>query len=255
MPAGPQPPDVAAERLGKQTKRDEKCGLGQGQRQDVCSRDRQNDPLGHSNDLAPVARRQRLTQPRQQPPGCEERVACRADREYPRAGRASDVHAEDEDQERIDFTVEARAQRRRPVASCDPSVDPVQRECDDRERHQRRDRRGLVERVRGQRCDSDRERRPGEGHPVGRPQPVGVVAGETARERHIHDHAATDSDDPPSAAEADGPREGREQQHLGDQPGRRTGLNRSHRASVFVGTCGSTGNTVVRFNDRRVEQP
>jgi hypothetical protein len=31
-------------------------------------------------------------------------------------------------------------------------------------------------------------------------------------------------------------REGGEQQHLGDRPGRRAGLNRSHRASVSVGT-------------------
>ena len=255
VPVAPQPPHVAAERLGKQGKRDDEGGLGQSQRQDVRSRDRQNDPLSRSDDLAPVARRQRLTHPRQQPPGCEERVACRADREHPRAGRAGDVHAEDEDQERVDLTVEARAQRRRrPVASRDPSVDRVQRERDDRECHQHRDRRGLVERVRDQRRDADGERRPSKRHPVGRAQPVGAVAGEAARQCRIRDHAAGDSDDPAGAAEADGPREGGEQQHLGDQPGRRAGVNRSHRASVFVatwathgaGSSGSTGNSVVR---------
>ena len=41
----------------------------------------------------------------------EERVAGRADREHPRAGRAGDIHAEDEDQERVDLAVEVRAQR------------------------------------------------------------------------------------------------------------------------------------------------
>ena len=245
VPVAPQPPDVAAERLGKQGKRGDEGGLGQSQRQDVCSRDRQNDPLSRSDDLAPVARRQRLTHPRQQPPGGEERVACRADREHPRAGRAGDIHAEDEDQERVDLAVEARAQRRRPCASRDPAVDRVQRERDDRERHQHRDRRGLVERVRGQRRDADGERRPSEGHPVGRAQPVGAVAGEAARQCRIHDHAAGDSDHPAGAAEADGPREGAEQQHLGDQPGHRTGLNRSHRASVFVGTWARTPGTRV----------
>ena len=181
VPVAPQPPHVTAERLGKQGKRGDEGGLGQSQRQDVCSRDRQNDPLSRSDDLAPVARRQRLTHPRQQPPGCEERVACRADREHPRAGRAGDIHAEDEDQERVDLTVEARAQRRcRPVASRDPSVDRVQRERDGRECHQHRDLRGFVERVRDQRRDADGERRPSKGHPVGRAQPVGAVAGEPA---------------------------------------------------------------------------
>ena len=72
-----------------------------------CRRHRQNDSLNRGDDLAPVAGRQRLTHPRQQPPGYEERVACRADREDPRAGRGSDVHAEDEDQECVDLTVEA----------------------------------------------------------------------------------------------------------------------------------------------------
>ena len=92
-----------------------------------------DDPLRRGDDLAPVARRELLAHPRQHPPGCEERVACRADREHPRAGRAGDVHAEHEDQERVDLAVEARAQRRRrPRASHDPSVDRVQRERDDR---------------------------------------------------------------------------------------------------------------------------
>ena len=159
--------------------------LGQSRRHDVCGRHRQNDPLSRGDDLAPVAGRQRLTHPRQQPPGCEERVACRADREDPRAGRAGDVHAEDEDQEGVDLTVEARAQvRRRVAASRDPSVDQIQRERDGRERHQHRDLRGCAERVGDQRRDADGERRPDKGHPIRRAQPVGAVAaGRRARNR------------------------------------------------------------------------
>ena len=259
----PQPPHVAAERLGKHGKRDHEGGLGQSRRQDVCSRDHQNNPLSRSDDLAPVARRERLTHPRQHPPRCEKRVARRADRKHPRAGRASDIHTEDEDQERVDLTVKARAQRRRRhVASRDPAVDRVQRERDDGEGDQHRDRSGLVERVRDQRRHPDGERPPGKGHPVGRGQPVGAVAGDAARQCRIRDHGAGDSRDPAGAAEADGSREGGEQQHLGYQPGRRAGVDRSHRSSRLVGTggstvvatWGSTGDTLVRFTPGPVER-
>ena len=54
-------------------------------RQDVGRRDGQHDPLRRRDDLAPEARRQRRAHPRQRPPGGEERVACRADREHPHA--------------------------------------------------------------------------------------------------------------------------------------------------------------------------
>ena len=40
VPVAPQPPHVAAERLGKQTERGDECGLGQSRREDVSSRDR-----------------------------------------------------------------------------------------------------------------------------------------------------------------------------------------------------------------------
>ena len=56
--------------------------------QDVRRRDREHDALDRRDDLAPVARRQRRAQPRQQPAGRDERVARRADREHPR-GRPS----------------------------------------------------------------------------------------------------------------------------------------------------------------------
>ncbi len=262
VPAAPQPPHVAAERLGEQGERCDEGGLGQSPRQDVRRRERQHDPLRRGDDLAPVARRQLRPHPRQQPAGGEERVARGADREHPRAGRAGGIHAEDEDQERVDLAVEVRAQRRRrPCAPHDPSVDGVQRERDDRECHQHRDRRGPAERVRDQRRDADGERGPGKGHPVGRAQPVAAMAGETARQRRVRDHSARRSGDPGGAAEADGPRERGEQQHLRDQSRHRAGLqrsqplachraglDRSHRSSAFVGTWGSTGDTAVRFS-------
>ena len=248
MPANPQPRDVTAERLGEQGERDEEGGLGERLRQDVRGRDRQHDPLRRGDDLAPVARRQRRLHPGPHPAGDEEGVACGSDRKHPRAGRGGDVHAENGDQERIDLAVEACAQRRAgPGASHDPSVEPVQRERDARERHQQRDRRGLAEGVRGERRDPDGERGPRERHPVGRAESLAAVADDAACQRRAHDHRARDSDDPAGDAEADGPRERGEQQHLPDQPGQRAGLNRSHRSSVVVGTCGSTGHSVIRF--------
>ena len=256
----PQPRDVAAERLGEQGERDEQGGLGQGQRQDVCRGDRQHDPLRRRDDLAPVARRQLLAHPRQQPPGREERVARRADREHPGAGRAGDVHAEDEDQERVDLAVEVRTQRgRRPRAPHDPSVDCVQHERDDGERHEQRDLRGLVERVRDQRRDGDRERRARQRHPVGRAQPLGAVAGDAARQSRVHDHRAGESDGPAGATETGASRACGEQQRLGDQPCDRAGVSRSHhssafdpnrlhRLSAFVCPWGSTGRAANRFS-------
>ena len=94
----------------------------------------QHHALGGRDDLAPVARRQRTTQPRQQPAGGDERVARGADGEHPDAGRAGDVHAEHEDQERVDLHVEARAEGGgRPGAPRDPAVDRVEHQSHDRE--------------------------------------------------------------------------------------------------------------------------
>ena len=134
FPLPPKPPHVAAERLGKQHERGDERGHVHGGRQHACGRHGQHDPLRRGDDLAPIAWRERLTQPRKRQPGRSERVARRADREHPRADRAGHVHAEDEDQERIDLSVEVRAQCvRRPCASGDPSVDRVQSQRDDRE--------------------------------------------------------------------------------------------------------------------------
>ena len=263
VPAAPQPP----RRRGRTTRLSRASAAStatcaRAARHDAGRRDRQGDPLRRGNDLAPVPRRQRLAQPRQQPAGGEEHVARRADREHPPAGRAGDVHAENEDQECIDLTVEVRAERgRRPRASHDPAVDRVQRERHGREGDQRRDRRRPAEGVRDQRRDADGERGPGERHPVREPHPLGPVAGEAARQRRIRQHAAGHTDDPSGAVESDGPREGGEQQQLGDQPGQRAGrirthspsghragLNRSHRASAFVALQGSTGDAVIRIS-------
>ena len=279
VPVDPQPPHVVAERRGQQGECGEDDALLERARQDVCSRDGQHDPLRRSDDPAPEARRQRPAHPGIHPPGCEEHVAHRSDREHPGAGGAGDIHAQDCDQERIDLTVPVGAPgRRRPGASHDPTVDRVQHERDDRQRHQQRDLRGPVERVCDQRRDTDGQRRPGERHPVGRAQPVGAVAGEAARQCRIRDHATGDSDNPTGAAEADGAREGDEQQRLGDHSHHRAGLrrlqcpcgfglDRSHRSSVFVATSGSTESAAVRISEAggkvrarivncgRVEQP
>ena len=233
----PEPPRVAAERLAEQSKRAQDGRLGQSGGHDICSRNRQDDPLSRGDDLAPVAGRQRRPHPRPDPPGCEERIARQADREDPRAGRAGDVHAEDEDQEGIDLTVELRAQLRRGLAApCDPSVDRVERERDGRERHQRRDVRGLPEGVGDQRRDADGERRPSESHPIRRAQAVGAVPANAADKCRIHDGGACDSDDPAGCAEADRRREGGDHRYLGDDSGRQESPNRVHRASVFVAT-------------------
>ena len=124
-----QPPHVAAERLGEQGERGGEDGLGQSSLEGIRDRDGQHNPLRRGDGLAPVARRQRLAHPRQKPPGRQERVARRTDREHPRAGRAGDVNAEDEDQERVDLGVKLGAERgRRPRAPRDPSVDRVKRQ-------------------------------------------------------------------------------------------------------------------------------
>ncbi len=255
VPVAPEPPHVAAERLGEQGQCHDERSLRQGRRQDVGSSGRQHDPLDRRDDLAPVARRQRVTQPWQQPPGNQEEVAGRADREHPRARRAGDVHAEDEDQERVDLTVEAGAQRRRrPRASRHPSVDRVEDESSDGEDHQHRDRCGrcgLPERHRGQRRDPPDERGPDEGHPVGRTQSLDAVPGEATGQCAARQQAAGDAHHPARAAEPDRAGEGREQRHLGDQPAHRAGLNRSHRASVSVGTSITTGNCADRFTRGR----
>ena len=101
-----------------------------GRRQHVGSSDRQHDALDRRDDLAPVARRQRVTQPRQQPPGDqEERSAPRRSRAPTRPTDGGDVHAEHEDQERVDLHVEAGAERRRrPGAPRHPAVDRVEDE-------------------------------------------------------------------------------------------------------------------------------
>jgi hypothetical protein len=262
MPVRTGPSHVAAERLGQHGERCEQCDLREGRRKDVRRRDRQHDSLRRGDDLAPVARRQVLAHPRQQPPGCEERIARRADREHPRAGRARDEHAEHQDQERVDLAVELRAERRPfPRASHDLAVDAVEHEGNRRKRHEQRDLRGPAERVRGQRGDGDGERCPRERHPVGRPQPAGTIAGEAEHKHPVHDHSAGDPDDPTGAAEARGRRNAGDQRHLRDQPdqraglnrsqpscGYRPGLNRSHRSSVFAGTSGTTGDKAVRIS-------
>ena len=234
MPPVPQPPQVVAERLGEQGERRDQDGLVDGPRQNAGGHDGQHDPLRRSHELAPVAGRQLRAHPRQRPSSREEHVPCGADREHPRADGAPDVHAEDQDQERVDLGVEVRAQRAcRPGATRDPSVDRVQRQRERRERHQQGHRFGPSERVGDQRGDGPGEGGSSKRHPVGRAQPVGGQAGEAVRQRGVRGHSAGDSDDPARGAEAEvaGPGERGEQQQLGDQGGQRSGLDRSHHTS------------------------
>ena len=163
----PQPPHVAAERLGQRGEGDHQERPRHGRRQDLGGRDGQHDPLHRGHGLAPVARRQLRAQPRQRPAGGEEHVACRTDREHPGACEARDVHAEDKDEERVDLSVEDCAHLRRPGAPGHPSVDRVEHERNRGERHQQRDRDGVAERVRHQHRHADGERRPHEGDAVG----------------------------------------------------------------------------------------
>ena len=183
-----------------------------------------------------------------QPAGDEEGVAGGADGQHPPAGRRGDVHAQGEDQERVDLAVHARAQpRRRAGAPRDPSVDEVERERDGRERHQRRHRDVADERVRGQRRDADGERRPGQGDPAGRPQPFGAVAEQAERQRRVQRHAARRADEPPGGAEADGRRRDRQQQRLREQPGQRPGQDRPQPASESEHSLEGTVDAVNRF--------
>ena len=144
VPVAPQPPHVAAERLGEQRERDDEGGLGQRRRQDVRGRDRQHDALRRRDDLAPVARRQRLrasTAAASRPPGT--RSAPRRSRAPTRrpSGRRTTLRARIRNAS-TSPSKRAPSARRRPRAPRDPAVDRVEHERDGRERHEQRDRRG-----------------------------------------------------------------------------------------------------------------
>jgi hypothetical protein len=166
VPAAPQPPRALAHRRREQGERGEEEGLRERSRQDVRGSDRQHDPLRGRDELAPAARGQRRAHPRHEQLAGEEQVARSPDRQHPPAAVGGDVHAEGEDQERVDLAVEARSQLGlRAGAPRHPSVDQVQAERDGRERHQQRDGDVAGERDRDQHGDADGERAPGERDP------------------------------------------------------------------------------------------
>ena len=232
-PAAPQPPHALAHGRREGDERSEQDRLHGRPGQDVGRRDREHDPLGGRDDLAPPAGWERRAHPRQQPFAEEEQVARRADREHPRAVDGRDVHAEREDQERVDLAVEAGAQRcHGPGAAREPAVDEVQRERDGGQRHEQRDRRVVCEGVRDQRGDADGEGGPGERHPR-RALPRTRGARDAARECRRHGGRAGEAGDPAGVAEPDGPGQGGEQHDLRDQPDRRAQL---HRAAQDLGT-------------------
>ena len=225
----PQPPRLVRERLDQQGQRDADRDLGGQLRQHVGGRDREHDALRGRHRLAPVARRHRLLQPRQRPAGGDEQVAGRADDQHPGAGRPRDVDAEHEDEERVDLHVEARAQRpgRRGPAG-HPAVDAVEGERDGREREHGRHRDRPHEGVRDQCGNTQRERDPDQRHPVGRPQPVGAVVRERARQHDGRDRGARDAERPAVRPQPDRAVEHRQQRDLGEQAEQRATLNRAH---------------------------
>ena len=189
----PQPPDVTPERLGEQGERDGEARRGSPQaagppRPRPSARFPVPPRPSCASRAAAAARASRRTPNR--PRGT--RSARRRSR-APRPGRGRDLDAEREDQEGIDLAVHLRSQcRLRLGAPGDPSVDEIERECDGRERHERRDRHVPHERLGGQRRDADGERRPGERHPVCRAEPRCGVAPERAGERPVEDQPRRD---------------------------------------------------------------
>lgn len=150
----PQPQDVTAERLGQKSQRDQQHHGGHGIGQDVGRREGQRDAHDRGNHLGPVAGRERTAQPRLRPTGGDEHVAGRTDREHPPARHRCDVHAQDQNEERVDLHVEARSERRSGAGTpSDPTVHPVEDQRHRRERHEGRHRCPATERVRRERRD------------------------------------------------------------------------------------------------------
>ena len=182
-----------------------------------------------------------------------------ADREHPRPDRAGDVHAQHQDQERVDLHVEARPERRGGAgAPSDPAVDVVEDERDDDERHQQADRDGLR---RSRRRPAPRPRRrasrgsaspgrPGRARARWRAGQAAGQEGVASRRPHVSPTSQPARPRPTVAGE-DG-----EQRHLGDQPDQRAGSNRPHPASVSRRDSSinrysrSTGRATLRFIPR-----
>ena len=195
------------------------------QRRNPGSRDHQRDPLRRRHRLAPVAPRQRCSQPRECPARREKRVARKADQEHPAADNRGDLDAEHEDQERVDLSVQLRAERRlRPRAPCEPAVDEVERERDRSKRHQGRGRHRQLEGSRRQRGDAHRERRAGQRDPAGPAETRGGIAPESARERQVQRQAAGETDEPAGAADSHRPREHGQEEDAGQEAGQWTDL-------------------------------
>ena len=262
----PQPPDVAAERLGEQGEGDGEQHTAQPQRRNPGRRHHERDSLRCRHRLAPVASRQRRPQPRERPARREEQVARESDQQHPPAGRGSDLDAEHEDQERVDLSVELRAEGRlRLRAPCDPAVDEVEGERDGRQHDQRRGRYGQLEGRRGEGGDAHRERRARQRDPA-RPAETGRrIAPEGARERQVQGQAADEADEPAGAADPDRPRQYGEDEDRAGQPGQRRELlaqlgqrppARRQRCSALEHSQDNTVPAMYRFDEalRRAQE-
>ena len=127
------------------------------------------DALERGDRLAGHARREGALSHGSDAGRGDEGVPHGADQQHPRAQRHRDVHAEHQDQERVDLHVEAGAQRGRGAgAAGDLAVDAVEDQGHRGQTDEQRDRRRALEGVGDQRGDTADQCRPAEGHPVGR---------------------------------------------------------------------------------------
>ena len=175
LAVAPEPPHVAAERLGEQGQRDQHDGRGQRGGQHVGDGHRERDPHRRGHHLAPVPELERRAQPRQAPPGDGEGVAHQARGQHPPPDRRCGGDAEHEDEERVDLAVEPAPERRdRAGAPGHPAVDGIEGEGRDAEREQGRCHRVAGQQLDGEGRDRAGQQRPAQGDEVGRPQQVGV---------------------------------------------------------------------------------
>lgn len=107
-------------------------------------------------------------------------------------------------QERVDLTVELRAERSRCAGPPGhPAVNCIQHQRHGRKRYDGWDGGAVVEGLRDQCRDADGKRGPEQGHPVGRGQVICAVGGKAAGEDAANDYCAGQPSGPTGAIQAD----------------------------------------------------
>src|SRR6185437_15788909 len=213
--------------------------------------DGEHDALDRGHDLAPEPGRQRRGQPRDQQARQQEHVAGGADGQDPGAVVLGHHDAEQQDEEGVDFAVDAGAQRGDGTGPARHlPVHGVEDQRDGGQGDQRRDRHWPAERVSDQARDRGDQQRTDQSYPVRRVYRRLVAAragGNKQRGRRRTDDQASD---PADGVEASGGRHDAErggggehpQEHRDPDPGDRyfawgpnlRRLNRLHRTSVCV---------------------